>query len=82
MRSGVTDADGTDLEGTLAALPPLVRDRVKLMLNGIEIQSEYDEPTMAFAARYILRLAHDIWQANPHPMTHAPSARQPLRRSS
>lgn len=65
MRSGVSDADCSDIEGTLAAMPPLVRDRVKLMLDGIEIQTEYDEPTMAFAARYILRLAQSIWEANP-----------------
>jgi hypothetical protein len=73
MRSGVSDADCADLEGTLAAMPPLVRDRVKLMLNGIEIQTEYDEPVMAFSARYLLRLAHDVWQM-PHPLTHSPSA--------
>ena len=80
MRSGGADAECTDLEGTLAAMPPLVRERIKLMLNGIEIQSEYDDPTMAFAARYLLRLAQDIWQTNPHPMTHSQSAPQALRR--
>ena len=73
MRSGVSDADCADLEGTLAAMPPLVRDRVKLMLNGIQIQTEYDEPVMAFAARYILRLAQDVWQM-PHPVAHSQSA--------
>ena len=73
MRSGASDADCADLEGTLAAMPPLSRERVQLMLDGVAIQTEYEDPVMAFAARYILRLAHDIWQANPHPTTHSPS---------
>jgi hypothetical protein len=70
LREGVSDADCKDLEGTLSAMPPLVRDRIKLMLNGIQIQTEYDDPAMGFAARYVLRLAEDIWDSNPHPMTH------------
>jgi hypothetical protein len=75
MRSGMTDADCADLERTLAAMPPLARDRVKLMLHGIDIHTEYDDPVMAFAARYIVRLAQEIWAATPHPLTHpAPSA--------
>ncbi len=72
LRGGVLGADCSDLEGMLAAMPPLVRDRAKLMLEGIEIHTEYDEPVMALAARYVLRLAEDVWQANPHPLTHAP----------
>ena len=80
IRSEMPDADCTDLEGTLAAMPPLVRDRVKLKLNGIEIQTEYDEPVMSYAARYILRLAQGIWEENPHPMTHSASVSPPLSR--
>jgi hypothetical protein len=55
-------------------MPPVVRDRVKLMLNGIEIQTEYDDPTMSFAAKYLLRLAHGIWDENPHPITYEPGS--------
>ena len=80
MRSGMSDPDCADLERTLAAMPPLVRDRVNLMLNGIEIQTEYDEPTMAFAARYLLQLARSIWDENPHPVTHGSLAAAPLSR--
>jgi hypothetical protein len=71
LRSGMSDPDCGDLEGTLAAMPETVRDRTRLMLNGIDIRAEYDDPTMAFAARYILSLAKDIWQVNPHPLTHS-----------
>jgi hypothetical protein len=82
LKAGVLDADSSDLEGTLAALPPLVRDRIRLMLNGIEIQTEYEDPAMAFAARYVLRLAQDVWETNPHPMTHAPAPARLLPRSN
>lgn len=77
-RSGVSDGDCADLEGTLAAVPPMVRDRVKLMLNGIEIQTEFDEPVMAFAARYIHRLAQDIWQMPFSPRRSPSASRQSL----
>jgi hypothetical protein len=79
IREGVSDADCSDLEGTLAAMPPLVRDRVKMMLHGIHIQAEYKDPAMSFAARYVLRLAEDMWDENPHPLTH-PTSLPPLRR--
>lgn len=81
-RSGLSDGDCGDLEGTLAAMPPLVRDRVRLMLDGIDIQTEYSEPTMAFAARYILKLAQDIWQENPHPVTHSSDGLVSAKRSN
>ena len=71
IRSGMSDMDCKDLERSLAAMAPTVRDRVKLMLNGIEIRTEYDDPTMAFAARYLLRLAQTIWEENLHPLTHS-----------
>ena len=70
VREGVSNADFSDLEGTLLAMPPLVRDRIKLMLESVEIQSEYDDPPTAFAARYLLVLARDIWRSSPHPLTH------------
>lgn len=71
MRAGMSDVDCEDLERSLAAMPPTVRDRVKLMLNGVEIHTEYDDPTTAFAARYLLRLAQNVWEQNPHPVTHS-----------
>jgi hypothetical protein len=82
LRAGLSDADCSDLEGTLAAMPPLVRDRIKLMLDGIEIQTEYDDPIMALAARYVLRLAENVWEANPHPLTHSGLASRYLSRSN
>ena len=79
-RAGVSEADCTDLEGTLAAMPPLVRERTRLMLNGMQIQSEYKDPAMSFAARYVLVLAEDIWEENPHSMVHATSHPPALRK--
>jgi hypothetical protein len=71
LREGVSDADCTDLEGTLAAMPPLLRERAELMLNGIQIQTEFKHPAMSFAARYVLRLAQTLWEDNPHPLVHS-----------
>ena len=68
IRAGMSDMDCEDLERSLAAMPSTVRDRVKLMLDGVEIQTEYNDPTMAFAARYLLRLAKSIWDENPQPV--------------
>jgi hypothetical protein len=68
VRAGVPGADCSDLEGMLTAMPPMVRDRVKLMLEGIAIQTEFDEPVMTLAARYILRLAENVWETSPHPL--------------
>ena len=72
LREGVSDGDCGDLEGMLTAMPPLVRERVRLMLEGIDIQAEFNDPVMAFAARYVLSLARDVWESNPHPMMHSP----------
>jgi hypothetical protein len=71
LREGASDGDCADLDLLFAAMPPMVRDRVKMMLEGIEIQTEFDEPVMAFAARYLLTLAKDVWEANPHPLSHS-----------
>ncbi|HEY7383874.1 MAG TPA: hypothetical protein VH743_09415 [Beijerinckiaceae bacterium] len=79
-RAGVSEADCTDLEGTLAAMPPLVRERTEMMLNSIQIQTEYKDPTMSFAARYVLKLAADIWEENPHAMVHGTSQAAALRK--
>jgi hypothetical protein len=83
MRSGLPQAGCAELEGMLAAMPPRLRDHTRLMLNGVEVQAEYDLPTLAFAARYLLSLAQDIWQAAPHPVMHgAPTTRRPRRVSN
>jgi hypothetical protein len=71
VRSGIADVECEHLERSLAAMPPTVRERVRLMLNGIEIQTEYNAPTASFAAKYLLRLAQTIWDENPHPVTHS-----------
>jgi hypothetical protein len=81
IRAGVAGADCSDLEGMLAAMPPLIRDRVKLMLEGIAIQTEFDEPDMTLAVRYILRLAQSIWEDNPHPLVRTPAWPRSLSRS-
>ena len=78
MREGLSHADCGDLELTLAAMPPLVRERVRLMLDGIQIQTEFEDPSMAFAARYLLRLAENIWEQNAHPLTHAAPSRRTI----
>jgi hypothetical protein len=63
------------IESTLAALPPFSRDRAAIMLEGIGVQAEEAFPAMAFAARYVLRLAREVWDVGPLPApptaTHA-----------
>ena len=70
----VSHVECPDLEGLLAAIPPRTRDRVLVMLNDVAVQAEYEDPPMAFAARYAARLAQDIWRAPmpEHPMPHYP----------
>jgi hypothetical protein len=80
LREGASEGDCGDLEGMLAAMPPMVRGHVTLMLEGIEIQTEFKDRVMAFAARYVLCLARDIWESNAHLVTHSPSAVDARRR--
>ena len=63
MREGISDVDCRNLEATLAALPPSLQDQIQIMLN--EVETEYEDPAMAFAARYVLRLGQDIWRSKP-----------------
>lgn len=65
----------------LAEMPPLIRDRVRLMLEGIAIQTEFDDPVMTLAARYVLRLAQTMWDTNPHPLVRTPALQRSLSRS-
>ena len=62
-RGGVADEDCADLQSTLAALPPLSRDRTSVMLQGVRAQT--GDPCMAFAASYVLNLAAEIWEGEP-----------------
>ncbi len=80
LREGASEGDRGDLERMLAAMPPTVRGHVTLMLEGIEIQTEFKDPVMAFAARYVLCLARDIWESSAHPLTHSPRAVDARRR--
>jgi hypothetical protein len=66
LRAGVPDSEWTDLESTLASLPPFSRDRVAVMLQGIHVQAQNEFPAMAFAANYVLRLAHEVWGEPTH----------------
>src|SRR5215218_2706929 len=56
-RAGVPDSECTDLEATLVALPPVARSRAEALLNGIQLQAADDFPAMAFAAKYVVKLA-------------------------
>jgi hypothetical protein len=69
--AGVPESECTDLESTLAALPPFARGRVAVLLQGIHVQAEEDNPAMAMAAHYVLALAQEVWDASPA----APAAR-------
>jgi hypothetical protein len=62
--AGVPDCECTDLEATVA-LPPVARSRAEALLNGIQLQAADDFPAMAFAAKYIVKLAHQIWESAP-----------------
>ena len=64
-RAGVPDSECTDLEATLVALPPVARSRAEALLNGIQLQAAEDFPAMAFAAKYVVKLAHQMWENAP-----------------
>src|SRR3954453_19843517 len=64
-RAGIPDSECTDLEATLVALPPVARSRAEALLNGIQLQAADDFPAMAFAAKYVVKLAHQIWESAP-----------------
>ncbi len=75
-RAGVADTDCADLRDLMAGLPLTARNRVTLMLDAAHMQSEYDDPTLALASRYLLKLAQAIWEAKaePHHATPPSSA--------
>jgi hypothetical protein len=63
LSNGVSHADCSDLEALLAAIPDRARADVLAMLNDVGLNAEFDDPAMSFAARYITRLAQDIWRS-------------------
>jgi hypothetical protein len=67
-RAGVPDDLCADLECTLMALPPFARDRAKIMLEGVYVQTHETYPAMAFAARYVLNLAQEVWEGAAFPV--------------
>jgi hypothetical protein len=62
----VPHLDYSDLDGLLGAIPLRAHVEVLAMLNDVGLKAEYDDPAMAFAARYLTRLAQDVWKA-PQP---------------
>jgi hypothetical protein len=64
-RIGVPDAEMTDLEATSAALPSAGRSHVRALMNATQLQADEQFPTMAFAAKYVLKLAEEIWAGQP-----------------
>ena len=65
MKFGASDDDCADLQCSLEALSPFARSRVAAMLTGIQLQAGDDSPVMAFAARYVLNLAREVWESSP-----------------
>lgn len=66
-RAGVHESEFGDLESVLAALPPVLRERAAVLLEGISIQADEEFPAMAFAASYVLKLAEEIWKTRRRP---------------
>lgn len=68
MRSGAREEECQSLESILTVLPPTSRQRASVVLNGIQVQSDEEYPVMAVAARYVLKLAEEIWEGGAPPM--------------
>jgi hypothetical protein len=64
-RAGVPDAECTNLEAILAALPPFSRSNAEGFLTNLQLQACDDFPAMAFAAKYVRKLASEIWFCSP-----------------
>lgn len=64
--AGVPIHQRRELESTLAVLPWPGRRRLKLVLEGIQTQARMDDnPSLAAAAAFVLRLAHEVWTDPP-----------------
>src|SRR5688500_16625106 len=61
VRAGVPEHECSDLEATLAVLPPCARERASVLLEGVRAHS--DDKCLSMAAGYILKLGHDVWNA-------------------
>jgi hypothetical protein len=64
-RAGVPDAECTDPEAILAALPPVSRFNAEGFLENLQLQACDDFPAMAFAAKYVCKLANEIGFCSP-----------------
>jgi hypothetical protein len=63
--AGVHDSECTDLEAILAALPPVSRFNAEGYLKNLQLQACDDFPAMSFAAKYVRKLANEIWVCPP-----------------
>jgi hypothetical protein len=63
LSEGISHVDCSNLDAMLAAIPARARDSILAMLNDISLSAERDDRAMAFAARYVMRLAYDLWHS-------------------
>jgi hypothetical protein len=69
--AGLPEEKRLDLEGILAALPPISRSRACIILDGIGAHASEEGTAMAVAARYVRALADDIWDTAHQPAAEA-----------
>jgi len=79
-RAGVNDSECTDLEAILAALPLVARFNAEGYLKSLQLQACDDFPAMAFAAKYVRKLANEIWFCSPGSVTLMATAADPRKR--
>jgi hypothetical protein len=78
VRAGVPDGDCADPQSLFAALPLSARDEAVDLLDHIQLKASDADLGVAFAARYLLRLARDVWGDWPAAPTTMPApARRP-----
>jgi hypothetical protein len=78
VRAGVPDGDCADAQSLLAALPLSARDDAVDLLDRIQLKASDADLGVAFAARYLLRLARDVWSDWPAPTPSPAPARRPI----
>jgi hypothetical protein len=74
VRAGVPDGDCGDPQSLFAALPPYARDDTVDLLDRIQLKASDADLGVALAARYLLRLARDVWGDWPAAPTSRPAA--------
>ena len=76
LEAGVDARHCVDLDCTLEAMPYVLRRRVTVLLQGIQLQAELNEnPAMVTAAGYVLAVAQDVWTTSHHPEAASASGR-------